>query len=92
VNGPKPAEINLSDAERQALEKRLKAHSTEQQLVPRARIVLKASQGLNNAQIARELHVTIDTARLWRDCRPLLQRIALADLKESRWQKPRCRS
>jgi DNA-binding NarL/FixJ family response regulator len=60
VKDPKPAEINLSDAERQAPEKRLKAHSTEEQPVLRARIVLKASQGLNNAQIARELHVTID--------------------------------
>ena len=80
MKGPKPLQVNLSDAERQALEKLIKAHSTEQQLVPRARIVLAASQGLNNAQIARELHTTTDTARLWRARWLLLQPIPLADL------------
>jgi transposase len=81
VKGPKPPAVNLSDAERQGLEKLIKAHSTEQQLVPRARIVLAASQGLNNAQIARELHITVDTARLWRDRWLALQPMALTELK-----------
>ena len=80
MKGPKPSVVTLSDAERQGLEKLIKAHSTEQQLVPRARIVLLASQGLNNAQIARELHTTVDTARLWRERWLRLQPIPLADL------------
>jgi putative transposase len=80
MKGPKPSAVNLSDDERQGLEKLIKAHSTEQQLVPRARIVLAASQGLNNAQLARELHTTVDTARLWRERWLLLQPIPLADL------------
>ena len=81
MKGPKPPAINLSDAERQGLEKLIKAHSTEQQLVPRARIVLAASRGLNNAQIARELAITVDTARLWRDRWLELQPLPLTELK-----------
>ena len=92
MKGPKPPAINLSDAERQALEKLIKAHSTEQQLVPRARIVLVASQGLNNAQIARELQITTDTARLWRDRWLLLQPIPLADLSVEERLQDRYRS
>ena len=80
MKGPKPSAVNLSAAERQELEKLIKAHSTEQRLVPRARIVLLAGQGLNNAQIARELQTTVDTARLWRARWLLLQPIPLADL------------
>ena len=45
MKGPKPPAVNLSDAERQALEKLVKAHSTEQQIALRARIVLAASRG-----------------------------------------------
>lgn len=92
MKGPKPPEVTLSDAERQALEKLIKAHSTEQRLVPRARIVLAASQGLNNAQIARELHLTPDTARLWRARWLLLQPIPLADLTVAERLQDRYRS
>jgi len=49
--------------------------------VPRARIILAASQGLNNAQIARALHITVDTARQWRDRWLELQPIPLTELK-----------
>ncbi len=81
MKGPKPPAVNLSDAEREGLEKLIKAHTTEQQLVPRARIVLAASQGLNNAQVARELHITVDTARQWRDRWLALQPIPVSELK-----------
>jgi putative transposase len=81
VKGPKPPTVELSDAERQGLEKLIKAHNTEQGLVPRARIILAASQGLNNAQIARQLHITVDTARQWRDRWLELQPIPLTELK-----------
>jgi transposase len=66
VKGPKPPVINLTAAERQALEKLVKAHSTEHQITLRARIVLAASQGLNNEQVGRELHVGVDMVRQWR--------------------------
>jgi putative transposase len=64
--GPKPPAVNLSEAEQQGLEKLVKAHSSAQQIVVRARIVLRASQGLNNEQIGRELHVGVDMVRYWR--------------------------
>lgn len=66
VSGPKPPAVQLTDDERQELEKLVKRHSTAQQIVLRARIVLTAAAGQSNAQIGRELQVTVDTARLWR--------------------------
>jgi transposase len=64
--GPRPTAITLTATERQALEALLRQHSAPQQLVLRARIILASAQGLNNAQVARELAVSIDAARLWR--------------------------
>lgn len=64
--GPKPPPITLTPAEHQALEALLRQHCAPQQLVLRARIVLASARGLNNAQVARELAVSIDAARLWR--------------------------
>jgi putative transposase len=64
--GPKPPVVELTSAERQALEALIRRPSTAQQLVLRARIVRAAADGLNNSQIARDLVVPVDTARLWR--------------------------
>jgi putative transposase len=49
-------------------------------MVVRARIVLAAAEGQNNAQIARTLGVTVDTVRLWRGRWQGLQGIGLPDL------------
>jgi putative transposase len=92
MKGPKPPAISLSDAERLALEKLIKAHSTEQRLVPRARIILSASTGLNNEQVARELDIGIDMARQWRDRWLLLQPIPLTDLTVEERLQDRYRS
>ncbi len=59
--------VVLSETEQQELEQITRRHRSEQHVVLRARIVLKASQGKTNAQIARELSVNVDTVRLWRD-------------------------
>jgi putative transposase len=59
--------VILSQQEREALVQITKRHRSEQQQVLRARIVLAAAQGRSNVQIARELAITVDTARLWRD-------------------------
>jgi putative transposase len=64
VSGPKPPVVQLTDAERQELEKLVKRHATEQQIALRARIVLATAAGESNAQIGRELQITVDTARL----------------------------
>lgn len=43
--GPKPIQITLTDTEREGLERLIHRHSTAQQKVIRARIILLASQG-----------------------------------------------
>jgi len=80
MKGPKPPVINLSEAARHALEKQVNAQRTEQQLALRARIILTASQGLNNAQVAREVSVGIDMVRHWRERWLALQPIPLGEL------------
>jgi transposase len=66
VRGPKPQPVCLSDSERTALTHLARRPSTPQQLALRARIILAADDGLNNAQIARDLAITVATARTWR--------------------------
>jgi transposase len=78
--GPQPPAVNLNEAEQQGLEKLVKAHSTPQQIVLRARIVLLASQGRNNEQVGRELHVGVDTVRYWRQRWLAGQAIPLSEL------------
>ena len=79
MKGPKPPAVSLADAEREGLEKLVKGHRTEQQIALRARIVLAAAEGQNNAQIARALEVVVDTARLWRGRWLDLQAIPLSE-------------
>src|SRR5947209_2704042 len=64
--GPRPRPIRLTDAERQELNTLVHRHTTPQQIALRARLVLAAADGLNNAQIARQFDVSLDMARLWR--------------------------
>lgn len=80
MKGPKPPAIVLSDDERQALEKLVKARSTAQMVAQRARIVLAADTGLNNAQIARKVQLSIDMVRQWRGRWLQLQPISSGDL------------
>ncbi len=78
--GPKPPEVNLSDEAREGLEKLVRRHSTRQQIALRGRIILVAASGKNNAQVAREVGIAVETARLWRNRWLALQPISLADL------------
>lgn len=80
MRGPKPATIVLSDAERQELEQLVRRHTTPQQLALRARIVLAAADGANNCQIARQLEVSLDMVRRWRERWLALQPASLDDL------------
>jgi transposase len=65
--GPKAPPIELSKAECQELWALLRRHSTPQQMALRARIVLLAAEGANNCQIARQLGVSLDMVRRWRE-------------------------
>ncbi len=83
MRGPQPAKIELSASEKQELEMLTRRHSSAQQLVLRARIVLLANAGKNNEQIARELNITVDTARLWRKRWLGFQKVPQAELRVS---------
>lgn len=78
--GPKAPEVELTDEERQGLEKLVRRHNTPQQIALRGRIVLAAADGRSNAQIARELGTNVETPRLWRNRWLNLSPIALDDL------------
>ncbi len=80
MRGPKPPAVILLQAQREGLEALVRRHSSPQQAVLRARIVLAAADGLNNSQVARMLDVSIPTARSWRDRWVGLQAIPEDDL------------
>src|SRR6478672_6038498 len=58
--------ITLTGSQRRELQRLTRAGRTEQRLAVRAKIVLAASMGESNAQIARSLRVCEDTVRKWR--------------------------
>ena len=78
--GRKPAKVELSEKARQELEKLAARHTTGQQKAQRARIILKAAEGKNHAEIAQELKMSIDMATLWRGRWLALLEIGLDDL------------
>jgi putative transposase len=80
MRGPKPDPLSLSDFERAELKRVVRGHLTAQQVALRGRIILAADVGKNNSQIARELDISVETARAWRTRWLALQNIALADL------------
>ncbi len=67
MQGRQPPPLELDEEARQALKDYIRRHLTPQQLALRARIVLLAAEGKTNAEISREMSVTVDTARLWRE-------------------------
>jgi transposase len=58
--------IVLSEKEQRTLEQWARGRRTPMRLVTRARIVLHASSGMNNRDIAAALHVGRDTVGTWR--------------------------
>jgi len=80
MRGPKPLVVDLTANARRDLEALLRRHTTPQQIALRARIVLAAANGLNNAQIARQLDVSLPTVRRWRERWLIFQAVALTDL------------
>ncbi len=78
--GPKPAELQLSEEERKEVEAMVRRHSTPQQLAKRGRMILQAAEGKRNAEIARELSVSVETVRTWRGRWISLQAVPLSEL------------
>ncbi len=62
-----PKVLNLNESDRSELQELVNRHSTAQQLVLRAKIILLASEGKNHGEIARTLDISLDMARLWRN-------------------------
>jgi putative transposase len=81
MRGPKPPQVALGDEERRELAVLARGHRTAQQAALRARIILAAADGENNAQIARRLGIEADTARLWRKRWLALAPLPLAALR-----------
>jgi len=80
MRGAKAQVVNLSEAEKQGLEKLVKRHQVGQQIAKRARIVLAAARGQKNKAIAQEYKTTLDTVGLWRNRWVKLQSISYDDL------------
>ncbi|MEM1281181.1 MAG: helix-turn-helix domain-containing protein, partial [Cyanobacteria bacterium P01_H01_bin.152] len=64
--GPALPALIVSETERHELEQLVKRPSTPQQLALRAQIILRASDGESQGQIARELGIGEQTSRCWR--------------------------
>jgi transposase len=61
------APIKLNSEQRAALERIARQRSLPARLVERARIVLRASEGLENKQIAAEMGIMPEKAARWRN-------------------------
>ncbi|MUL37749.1 helix-turn-helix domain-containing protein [Gloeocapsopsis dulcis] len=62
-----PTPLQLTESEREQLQQLINRHSTAQQIALRASIILLSDKGLNHREIARELNISRDMARLWRN-------------------------
>ncbi|MER3485997.1 MAG: hypothetical protein C4345_08545 [Chloroflexota bacterium] len=60
-------QLDLTAAERDELERRIRARTSSQQAALRARIVLRAAAGESNTAIAAALGIARHTAQHWRD-------------------------
>jgi putative transposase len=79
--GPQAERIELNSQVKKDLEKLVARHTTGQQKAQRARIILKAAEGKNNAEIAREVEQSIKMVRHWRRRWLELEPLSLADLE-----------
>ena len=65
AQAPAPA-VSVPDSDRLALEAVIRAPTSEQRLVTRARIVLRSAEGVAIEHVARERGVAYMTVKLWR--------------------------
>lgn len=80
-------EVNLSDAEKQGVEKLIKRHQVGRKIAKRAGIVYAAARGPKNKEMARETEMALDTVSLWRPRGLKLQSVSFDDLSmEDRYQ------
>jgi transposase len=78
--GRKPPAIHLTDYQRQHLVLLVRRYRTGQQKAIRGQIILLAADSKNNREIVKELNVSVDMARLWRQRWLDLNSISMDDL------------
>jgi transposase len=82
------APIQLSKSDRQLLERWQQGRDTAKSLAERASIVLAASEGRPNLQIAKQVGLSRPTVILWRKRFEESGPAALVEIKEGRGRKP----
>jgi transposase len=80
---PRAVPVTLAAAERKTLKKRARGAKTPHRDRLRAQIVLAAARGQDNARIAADLRVSVDTVRKWRGRFAVRGLAGLADLPRS---------
>jgi hypothetical protein len=64
--GRPKANLELTEVQRQELERMVRAGRSEKRMVFRARLILECASGADNVQVARRLGTTEQTVTLWR--------------------------
>ena len=80
---PRAVPVTLTAAERKTLKERARGAKTAHRDRVRAQIVLAAARGRDNARIAADLQITVDTVRKWRGRFAVRGLDGLADLPRS---------
>src|SRR5260370_7742517 len=86
--GRPKANLELTEVQRQELERMVRAGTSQKRMVFRARLILESATGANNVEVAKRLGTTEQTVTLWRG--RFLQKGmgALADLARSGRPEP----
>jgi hypothetical protein len=66
MTGRPKANLELSEVQRQELERMVRAGTGEKRMVFRARLILECATGADNVQVAKRLGTTEQTVTLWR--------------------------
>jgi putative transposase len=66
MSGPRPPQVLLSPRHRMLLERLARRATSPHRLVRRGRIILAASDGGNNEQLAQRLGLARETVQVWR--------------------------